>query len=164
MQGIITQSIRTECYRWIAHHVSDGTVEWDSDANLRMGRVLEVLHADGITAEMEPAISSTKKKWIEGVGPFFRDTYAGAEGAESRGHVETMMQEARDELSATLERMLGKRTSQVECAESVVSDDALRSSLIELEKQAVEKAFEAHVRVPLLEAFDDQVNRAKAGR
>jgi hypothetical protein len=165
MQGIITQSIRAEYYRWIARHVLDQTLEWSPETQLHSRRVFELLHADGINSENEPWISKTKK-WIEGLGPYFRDSYAraAAEGEQSRGQVEEKVQEARDKINATLEQMLRSRTAQIDCPETVVSDDGLRSSLLDLEKQAVEHALENFVREPLLEAFDDQVNRAKAGR
>jgi hypothetical protein len=162
LQLAATLALRRELFAWASRHVSDKKIEWNAEARAHFRRALAALHADGIALEMEPWISETKK-WIESTGAWLHERYAGLSKTDdaARGELEAKAQEARDKLAGRLERASTGRVSNLNIDATVVPDPTLRSSLLELERAAVETTFEHSLQSPLLESFDAQVERAK---
>jgi hypothetical protein len=159
----ISGDLRRDVLRNIVRHVADKTFEWPG-GRAHARKVLEALHADAFAAENEFVIADIRKR-VERIGVAFRDRYASLakSDAAGRGELDTNVEEQRTKLLDVLKKRLDKRLSGLELDERLTSDAALRSDLSALEKEAVETAFARTLHDPIVEAFDEQVAKAKAG-
>jgi hypothetical protein len=164
MQQVTTIGLRRAVFAWISRLVTDGKMEWNAEVRTHVRKALEALHSDAINTENEPWISETKK-WIESTGNWMRERYVDWAKADeaARGELEAKTQEARTRLFNRLQALLKSRAANLEIQATLVPDATLRSSLLDLERNALEAALEHSLQGPLLESFDAQVQRAKSG-
>ena len=160
----VTQTLRSGLYTWIGRHVADESIPWDSENRAHVRRVLENFHADRIGRQSEAKITALRQQ-IEELGTHLRDRFArlaGSEGGE-RDELEAMIEKRRENLFDSLQERIGTLSSELGIEEQAVPDEELRSSLLEIEREAVRTAFERAVQDPLIELFDDQIEKARSG-
>jgi len=164
MQHLITLDHRAEVFRCIARHVEDKSLAWNDDAKARARKVFERVHSDGIAGEAASLLEGTKRQ-LDKLGDLLRDQYAKlpkSDGA-GRSELDAKVDAHRKELVDRFRKFLEARNASLSVSDRTVTDGALREDLGGIEKEAAEAAFAHVVQDPLLEAFDDEVSKAKGG-
>jgi hypothetical protein len=160
-----TDLLRRDLFGRIARLVASKELAWDPAARDRLGRVLEVLHADAWTLESAVWTGEMRRRMDEFAGWLrekLRDPALAADAA--RKQLEESVAEWRRSLPISAAAGIDARLAKLEIAADVVEDEALRKDFLWIERAAVGKTLEKALVEPLLRDFDQKIEQARLGK
>lgn len=161
---VLTVAFGKKAYDWIAEQVAAGKLGWDAGAREHTRRVVNALLAVEIASDSRRWTDNTRT-WIEGLGKWIGECRRAASsgGAALPDEVEARIHESREKMLETIRSAEGSRLNGSLLVSDKVSDSKLRKDLEDIADEAWTKTFARIVHDPLVNAFDDTVERAKSG-